>query len=419
MGKHEKGTPKEIANRCKSKGLQKLRWFCQMCQKQCRDQNGFKCHLTSEAHQRQLLLFAENPDDYLKEYSKQFETNFLKTLRCTFGTKRVRANEVYQEYIRDKMHVHMNSTTWHTLTNFVQYLGSSGKCRIDLTEKGWFIALINQEEEMRKEELVRRAKSDRDDDERQQEFLQRQAERAKELQNSSVVGTSQPSELLRKESNDKITINLSMKKLAVQDAAHPTSSGVASASNVFEKPMVKKEACDSRSHSNSYKRRQKDVSQRKRKADYEDYPTSQRKADDNKHRKSALDEIREMEEKKKERHNRKDYWLHTGIIVKVLTKKLGVEYYKAKGIVESLVDEYTATVNIDGDILKLDQRDVETVIPAIGRKMLIVNGAYRNTRAVLEKIDEPNFSVILRLIEGFARDRVVCVPYEDASKLAD
>lgn len=59
-----------------------------------------------------------------------------KVLRNTFGTKRVRANEVYQEYIRDKMHVHMNSTTWHTLTNFVLYLGSSGKCRIDQTEKG-------------------------------------------------------------------------------------------------------------------------------------------------------------------------------------------------------------------------------------------------------------------------------------------
>uniref|UniRef100_A0A915BTV4 DNA/RNA-binding protein Kin17 WH-like domain-containing protein n=1 Tax=Parascaris univalens TaxID=6257 RepID=A0A915BTV4_PARUN len=77
MGKYEKGTPKEIANRCKSKGLQKLRWFCQMCQKQCRDQNGFKCHLMSEAHQRQLLLFAENPDTYLKEYSVQFEKAFL------------------------------------------------------------------------------------------------------------------------------------------------------------------------------------------------------------------------------------------------------------------------------------------------------------------------------------------------------
>ena len=42
MGKDGKSggflTPKAIANRIKAKGLQKLRWYCQMCQKQCRDE---------------------------------------------------------------------------------------------------------------------------------------------------------------------------------------------------------------------------------------------------------------------------------------------------------------------------------------------------------------------------------------------
>ena len=40
MGKEKAGplTPKAIANRIKAKGLQKLRWYCQMCQKQCRDE---------------------------------------------------------------------------------------------------------------------------------------------------------------------------------------------------------------------------------------------------------------------------------------------------------------------------------------------------------------------------------------------
>jgi hypothetical protein len=31
MPKNEKGTPKEIANRCKSKGLQKLKWQVCFC----------------------------------------------------------------------------------------------------------------------------------------------------------------------------------------------------------------------------------------------------------------------------------------------------------------------------------------------------------------------------------------------------
>ena len=44
-----------------------------MCEKQCRDENGFKCHTMSESHQRQLLLFGDNPAHYLSDYSKQFE----------------------------------------------------------------------------------------------------------------------------------------------------------------------------------------------------------------------------------------------------------------------------------------------------------------------------------------------------------
>jgi len=44
----------QIANAIKAKGLQKLRWYCQLCQKQCRDENGFKCHQMSESHMRQV-----------------------------------------------------------------------------------------------------------------------------------------------------------------------------------------------------------------------------------------------------------------------------------------------------------------------------------------------------------------------------
>ena len=36
----------------------------------------------------------------------------------------------------------MNATKWLTLTEFVQYLGKTGQCRVDETPKGWFISLI-------------------------------------------------------------------------------------------------------------------------------------------------------------------------------------------------------------------------------------------------------------------------------------
>lgn len=37
----------------------------------------------------------------------------------------------------------MNSTRWVTLTEFLKHLGRSGVARVDETEKGWFIAWID------------------------------------------------------------------------------------------------------------------------------------------------------------------------------------------------------------------------------------------------------------------------------------
>jgi hypothetical protein len=45
----------------------------------------------------------------------------------------------------------------------------------------------------------------------------------------------------------------------------------------------------------------------------------------------------QFEKKKKEQMNRKDYWLHEGIVVKIVTKKLGEKYYKKKAVVKVLL----------------------------------------------------------------------------------
>ena len=42
-----------------------------MCQKQCRDENGFKCHMKSESHLRQMRIFAENSESIVGRYSNQ------------------------------------------------------------------------------------------------------------------------------------------------------------------------------------------------------------------------------------------------------------------------------------------------------------------------------------------------------------
>merc|ERR1711975_21378 len=110
MPKHDYWPPKAISIRMKSKGLQKLRWYCQMCQKQCRDENGFKCHCQSEAHRRQMKVFMENPNQFMNDFSREFEAGYMDLVKRRWRSTRVHANVVYQEYIKDKNHVHMNGT---------------------------------------------------------------------------------------------------------------------------------------------------------------------------------------------------------------------------------------------------------------------------------------------------------------------
>jgi DNA/RNA-binding protein KIN17 len=56
----------------------------------------------------------------------EFTSGFMDCLRHAGGGKRVLANKIYQEYIKDRDHVHMNSTHWTSLAGFVRFLGKTG-----------------------------------------------------------------------------------------------------------------------------------------------------------------------------------------------------------------------------------------------------------------------------------------------------
>ncbi|KAJ2781757.1 hypothetical protein H4R18_002670 [Coemansia javaensis] len=182
MGKHDVFSPKAVANRIKAKGLQRLRWFCQMCQKQCRDENGFKCHCASESHQRQMAIFAENPERYVEQFSREFEDVFLSVLSRRYGTKQVVANQVYQEIVADRQHLHMNATRWDTLSDFVKHLGRAGKCRVEDSERGWLIEWIDASPEAlaRQAAIQKKEHQEMDDEQREQKLLREQVERARQ-----------------------------------------------------------------------------------------------------------------------------------------------------------------------------------------------------------------------------------------------
>ncbi|KAJ2477481.1 hypothetical protein EV174_004607 [Coemansia sp. RSA 2320] len=209
MAKHEFMTAKAAGNRIKAKGLQRLRWYCQMCEKQCRDQNGFKCHCASESHQRQMAIFAENPERYMEQFSNEFEQEFLSILSRRYGTKKVAANQVYQEIVADRQHLHMNATKWDTLSDFVMYLGREGKCRAEEGERGWDIEWIDSSPEAlaRKAAIMKRERQDMNDEQREQMLLKEQMERAQRTLQQVAVSTATE---LKRENGDQ-PIKLAMR----------------------------------------------------------------------------------------------------------------------------------------------------------------------------------------------------------------
>ena len=90
-----------------------------------------------------MLVVGESAGKHINDFSSQFQAEFVALFSRRYGTKRVKANNVYQQYIQDKHHVHMNSTRWVTLTEFIKHLGRSGIARVDETDKGWFIAWVD------------------------------------------------------------------------------------------------------------------------------------------------------------------------------------------------------------------------------------------------------------------------------------
>lgn len=193
MGKHEPMSAKAIANRIKAKGLQKISFYCQMCEKQCRDANGFKCHIQSEAHQRQALIVSENPERFVSEFSKEFMEGFMYLLRTRYRTKRVLANTVFQEYIKDREHVHMNGTRWTSLTEFANWLGENGFVRVEESERGVMVTYIDRDPETikRLELEAKRAERAKEAAERNQREIEDQMEAARKVMRDQLKETKE------------------------------------------------------------------------------------------------------------------------------------------------------------------------------------------------------------------------------------
>lgn len=96
-------------------------------------------------------------------------------------------------------------------------------------------------------------------------------------------------------------------------------------------------------------------------------------------------------------------------------------YYKEKGVVKRVIDKYVGEIEMleTKHKLRIDQDELEIVIPQIGGLVKIVNGAYRGSNAKLLSVDMHKFCAKVQIEKGIYDGRVLqAVEYEDICKLA-
>jgi DNA/RNA-binding protein KIN17 len=489
MPKAEKGSVKDIANGMKARGLQKLKFYCQMCQKQCRDANGFKCHVQSESHMRQMKIFGDDASGFLKQYSENFEKSFLTTLRMRHGTKKVNANNIYQEVIADKQHIHMNATHWTTLSDFVQYLGRSKKCLVEENHSdgtgGWTVSYIERDAGIlaRRETQQRREAADKKAEEALLKRMKTQrieAARALELVTGGSSSRVEATSILGDESKNKHKAPIKMGIASKPNKKNSNSKEVAKIAKETTKAAFgdddeeDEDENDANDNSGAKSRKKPSLTNVERMMnetkrdfgatapDQSSDPSATRKrrhdastenhnaANNNNNSNSNKRSKQENPTKTKNERDRSsdskrnhdpENWLYRGILVRVISKTLeGGKYFRKKAVVDRVLgDGFVAEVEVlgdqkggvgDGDILRLDQSDLETVVSKLSRggddpkkfkKVRILRGKFKGEKATVEYLDKTRYRADLVLWKGKGRDEgklLRDVPYEDFSQIA-
>eukprot|EP00929_Paragymnodinium_shiwhaense_P044038 TRINITY_DN22596_c0_g1_i1.p1 TRINITY_DN22596_c0_g1~~TRINITY_DN22596_c0_g1_i1.p1 ORF type:complete len:415 (+),score=161.14 TRINITY_DN22596_c0_g1_i1:134-1378(+) len=398
MPKQEVGSTKWLGNKMKAKGLQKLRWYCQMCQKQCRDENGFKCHRMSDGHQRQMQLFTQDPNRFMDDFSQEFEHGFMQLMSHSYCRQRVLANTVYCDFLSNRHHTHMNSTIWVTLSNFVQYLGRTGQCKIDKTPKGWYLEYIDNSPEARL-----RAAQAAEVDKAEQRLEDAAAKKLKDqidnaIEEAGGLQESEYTELQRKEGDAPITFAMGG---ASSSTSKPAEAAAASSSKSREPSKDAKDnvlASAFAVHSGSGARE-----------------SSRDTKDKEKRKVSAMEQIRQEHEAAKKRKAEQEAsppsspadnaepWLAAGLIVKVMHQELADgKFYRKKAKVEKVHERFMADVRMvdSKTLIRLDQEMLETVIPNVGKPVRLVKGSHKGQRGSMKAVDFEAFSVTVELEDG-------------------
>ena len=313
----------------------------------------------------------------MDQKSKEFEKSFLDCLRYRHMTAKVNANNVYQEVISDKTHVHMNATIWTTLGDFCKYLGKTGKCTVEETERGWMIAYIErnvqkleQEEQTRKRlEAEQRAEVDalnRLEMQRQEAALA--LDRAGGNLHIEATG--------REETGTAVQVAIKRQK-----THHNKLTTAPTNTNVFQ--------------------------------DDDD--------DDEEDRETTSTTIEKIEERKETPTT----WLMKDILVRIISKQLdNGKWFQRKAIVDRVVGTKAQVTILDsgpktsdgGQEITVSQDDLETVVPKqAGKRVKLLRGTHRGQSALVQELKPHKYRARLELEStGEVLKRV---HYDDFSKM--
>lgn len=284
----------------------------------------------------------------------------------------------------------LSDQRWSALAGFVRSLGQRNICKIDETERGWFVQWIDtssknaaQQDAIRKQE---RLKEDQEEEDRK--MIQEQVQRGK-ASSSSKASSSMYTDLQRTSGDEKLVFAAPAVKLAQTSSA--TQLNVSSAFQSQEDLEDGSTQSNKRKPENNHTK----PGYRRFASTFGPLPdkfalSAQSSITTQGHREASretdlpqtLDEEQDVP------------WIYPDIIVKITNAELADgQYYSQKALVTRRHSPFVAEVQVlsSNDILRIDQVDLETVLPPIGSQMLIVKGDHAGSLAILTDINSDDY----------------------------
>jgi DNA/RNA-binding protein KIN17 len=337
----------------------------------------------------------------------------------------------------------MNSTMWASLSDFVQYLGKQGHCTVEQNERGWFVTYIERDASKleRVQALQRRQQGELAAEQAVSVRMQEQRVQAA-IALDKVGGVIHTQATALERTDDAATLNI---QLAIKPTTKKTTTGTTGAGDKVKTKSVSVFGQDDDDEEEDedpqgpplatfaqvVPSRPSSVANSK--------PTLSGSSSDTVLKKRPRPETTDtsnsnpkskqrLESDQQQQQQQSEPWLYRDILVRIVHKTLadGI-YFKRKAAVDDLVNKSGTTARVTvlgsspdqrdgGDVLELDQDDLETVVPKqTGKRVRILRGQYRGKRATVVELDKHKYRAVLELSDGTTLDRV---DYEDFSKLA-